>query len=122
MPDSRAGAHDLDVAGFGPPDVAETVLVRHRPFAHIRDDFHVRMRVGWKACAGRDLIVIPHAQRAPAWSRGIAVVGEGKMVLGLQPAVICACEIGIWSPFNHRRSPLKCRSSFLPTSTDVASN
>jgi hypothetical protein len=90
VPDAGAGAHDLDVSGFGAAFVAETVPVRHRARAHIGDDFHVGVRVRRKACIGRDLVVIPDAQRAPARTCGIA--SEGEVVLGLQPAAILACE------------------------------
>jgi hypothetical protein len=103
--DAGAGAHHLDVSGFGPAVVAETVLVRHRPFADIGDDFHVGVRVRREAGVGRDLIVVPDPQRTPAHSRGIVIVPEGKVVPGLEPAVICSCERIEWSAFDHLHSP-----------------
>ena len=105
VPDTGAGAHHLHVSGFGSAFVAETVLVRYRALADIGDDLHVRVRVGRKARVGRDLIVVPDAQRAPTHSRGVAIVCEGEMVLGLQPAVIFSSEFVEWSVFDHRRSP-----------------
>ena len=108
VPDTGAGAHHLDVSGFGSAFIAETVLVRHRAFANVGDDFHVRVRVRRKARVGRDLVVVPNAQRAPTHSRGIVVVCEGEMVLGLQPAVIFSSEFFEWSVFDHRSSPGRC--------------
>jgi hypothetical protein len=61
-------------------------------------------RTGRRPALG-DLVVISNAQRAPPHSRGIAIVSEGKVVLGLQPAAIPACELIEWSAFNHRCSP-----------------
>jgi hypothetical protein len=58
-----------------------------------------------EARVGRDLVVVPDAQRAPARSRGIVVVGKGKVVLGLQPAAIFSRELVEWSTFDHRYSP-----------------
>jgi hypothetical protein len=108
VPDTGAGAHHLHVSGFGSAFIAETVLVRHRALADIGDDLHVGVRVGRKASVGRDLIVVPDAQRAPTRSRGVDIVCEGEMVLGLQPAVIFSSELVEWSVFDHRRSPGQC--------------
>ena len=54
--------------------------------------------------------------------RGIVVVGEGKVVLGLQPAVIFSCEFVEWSAFDHRRSPGQWPCSFAPKPMDTAMN
>src|SRR5262249_52340923 len=93
VPDTGTGAHHLDVTGLGSALVAETVLVRHRALADVGDDLHVRVRVGRKAGIGGDLVIVPYPQRAPAHARGVGVLAEGKMVLGLQPAVVRACEL-----------------------------
>ena len=120
--DPAAGAHHLHVSGFGSTLVAEAVLVRHRTFADVGDDFHVGVWVRRKARVGRDLIVVPDAERAPPHSRRIAIVGEGKVVLGLQPAVICSCELVEWSAFDHRRSPGQWPVLFRSRSMDTARN
>jgi hypothetical protein len=83
VPDTSADADHLDVSGFGSALVAETVLVRHRALADVGNDLHVGVRVGRKACVGRDLVVVPDAQRAPAHSRGVLVLAKGKVVFGL---------------------------------------
>jgi hypothetical protein len=61
VPDTGAGAHDLDVSRFGSAFVTETVPVRHCARTDIGDDLHVGVRVRWKACVGRDLVIIPDA-------------------------------------------------------------
>jgi hypothetical protein len=64
-----------------------------------------RVRMGRKARVGGDLIVIPHAQSAPADSGRVRVFAERKVVLGLEPAMICCGEFIEWSVFNHRDPP-----------------
>ncbi len=39
--------------------------------------------------------------RTPPHSLGVVVVGEGEMVLGLQPAMVGATQPGEWSTFDH---------------------
>jgi hypothetical protein len=121
VPDTGAGAHHLHVSGFGSAFIAETVLVRHRAFANVGDDFHVRVRVRRKARVGRDLVVVPDAQRAPTHSRGIDIVCEGEMVLGLQPAVIFSPEFVEWSVFDDPRSSGQW-PCFADTPMDTAMN
>src|SRR5258706_4275423 len=102
--DAGACAHHLDVTGLGSTFVAETVLVRHRALPDVRHDFHVCVVVRRKARVGRDLVVVPDAQRAPAHSRGVVEVSKGKVVPGLQPSAIFSCELVEWSAFDHRHS------------------
>jgi hypothetical protein len=45
----------------------------------------------------------PDAQRAPDYAGGIAIIRERKVMLGLQPVAILACELVEWSAFDHRR-------------------
>ena len=87
------GAHHLHVAGLGAALVAEAVLVGDRALAHVGDDLHVGVRVRRKAGVRRDLVVVPDPQRAPAHPLGVVIVGEGEMMLGLQPAVVGAAEL-----------------------------
>jgi hypothetical protein len=119
--DAGAGGHHLHVAGLGPALVAETILVRDRTFANVGDDLHVRVRVRRKAGARRDHVVIPHAQRAPIDARRIVIIGKGKMVLGIEPAVIGAAKALERTNFDHRLvSPGAARpSATLVMSLDV---
>src|SRR4029077_12903811 len=96
-----ASAHHLHIARFGTALVAKTVLMGDRAFADIGDDFHVGMGMGGKAGVRRDLVVVPHAQRAVAHIGGIIVTGEREVVSGLQPAVIGAAEFVERSEIDH---------------------
>jgi hypothetical protein len=99
--DAAAGAHHLHVAGHGAAAVAQAVLVADRALAHVGDDLHIRVRVGREAGVRRDGVVVPHAQRAPAHAGGIAVVGEGEVVPGLEPAVVGGAQAVEGSAFDH---------------------
>src|SRR5690606_3069626 len=101
MDDTRAGAHDLDVAGLGPALVALAVPVADRAPAHVGDDLHVGMRMRREAGAGLDRVVVPDAQRAPAHPVGIVVVGEGEVMPRVGPAVVGAAEALEGSAFDH---------------------
>ena len=101
-----SGAHHLHVAGLGAALVAERVLVRDRAFADIGDDLHVGMGMGGKAGVRRDLVVVPHPQRAVAHIVRVVVAAEREVMLCLQPAVIGAAEFCKRSEFDHRIFPL----------------
>ena len=68
--DPGAGAHHLHVASFGAPLVAEAVRMGYGALAHIGDDLHVGVGVRRKARMRRDLVVVPHPERAPAHALG----------------------------------------------------
>ena len=99
--DAGAGAHDLDVAGFCAAFIAEAVLVRDRALPYIGDDLHIGVRVRRKAGLRRDLVVVPDAQRAPIHALGIAVIGKGEMMAGVEPAVVAAAQAVESSAFDH---------------------
>src|SRR5690606_4087384 len=61
-----AGAHRLDVTGGGAAPVAHRILVRNGPGANESDNLHVAVRVRRKTALGRNPIVVPHANLAPA--------------------------------------------------------
>jgi hypothetical protein len=98
MADAGTCAHHLDVAGFGPALVAEAVLVADGALADVGDDLHVRVRVRREPGVRGDLVVVPDPQASPAGPRRIVIAGEGKVVPGLQPAVVGAAE-GREGPF-----------------------
>src|SRR5690606_18213346 len=99
--DAAAGTHHLHIAGHGAATVALVVLVADRAFAHIGDDFHVRVRMRREAGAGSDGVVVPHPQRAPVHARRVLVPGEGEMVLGIEPTMIGSTEAGKRATFDH---------------------
>ncbi len=105
MADAGAGAHHLHVARDSAAFVAEAVLVRDRALADVGDDLHVGVRMRREAGVGGDLVVVPDAKRAPAHALGIVVVGEGEVVLGLQPAVVGAAEARKGTFLNHDGPP-----------------
>ena len=72
-----------------------------RAFADVGDDLHVGMGMGGKAGVGRDLVVVPHPQRAMAHIAGIIMAAEREVMLGLQPAVVGAAEFVEGSEFDH---------------------
>ncbi|MNJ64193.1 hypothetical protein D3C77_601360 [compost metagenome] len=93
MDDAAAGTHHLHVASGGTALVAQAVLVGDRSFAHIGDDFHVAVRVRREAAMGRDGVIVPHPEQAPVHARRVVIIREGEVVLGIQPAVLCAAEL-----------------------------
>ncbi len=62
------------------------------PFADVGDDLHVGVRVRREAGLRRDLVVVPHPDRAPAHAVRVVVAGEREVVVGLEPAVVGAAE------------------------------
>jgi hypothetical protein len=104
MTDSGAGAHDLDIAGNGPADVAGAIFMRDRPLPDVCNDFHVRVSVAAEAGAGRDLVVIPDHKGPEGAVRGIAVTRNDEMVARLQPAVIAVIERLFGSKLQHAYS------------------
>ncbi len=99
--DAGSRAHHLDVACLGAAFVAHAVLMRDRTLPDIGDDFHVRVRMRREARVRGNLVVVPDVQVAPAHSVGVAVLGEGKMMLGFQPAVIRTAKPVEGSTFDH---------------------
>jgi hypothetical protein len=104
MTDSGAGAHDLDIAGNGPTDVAGAIFMRDRALLDIGDDFHVRVSVAAEAGTGRDLVVIPDHEGPKGAIRGIAVGGNDEMVARLEPAAIPVIEHFFGSKLQHDHS------------------
>jgi hypothetical protein len=98
---AASSAHDLDVALFNAPDVAEIVLVGDRPSTDVRNNLDVLVPVKGKSRAGGDFIIIPHDQRPQRPVFGFAMAGERKMMLGFQPNEIASAEFGPWSSLQH---------------------
>ena len=57
-----AGAHELDLTGLQLTSVAQAILVLKSAFEHVAEYLHVTVRVGSKALAGRDAIIVYDSQ------------------------------------------------------------
>src|SRR4051794_17873630 len=101
MGHAGAGAHHLHVTRARAALVAHRILVRDRTGANVGDDFHVTMRVRRKAALRRDLVVIPDASAPPAHSARVVIVPEGKMVAGVEPAVVGMAEASEFADIDH---------------------
>ena len=94
MLDASPGAHHLNIARFGSARIAKTVPVADCPATHIGNDLHVLMAVRRKTALRGDRIVIPDPQGTPLGSGRIVIIGEGKMVVGIEPAVVGGADTG----------------------------
>src|SRR5690606_34110894 len=79
----------------------QAVLVGNGTLAHVGDDLHVGMRMRRKAGAGLDGVIVPHPQRAPVDTRRVVVLGERKVVPGIEPAVVGGTETVEGTTFDH---------------------
>jgi hypothetical protein len=61
--------------------------------------------MGAEAGAGGDAVFIDDAQIAPAHMGRIVVAGEGKAVLGHQPAMVGVAPVGGFADADHRGAP-----------------
>ena len=115
MGDPGARAHHLDIAGGGPALIAERILVSDRAGPDIGQDFHVAVRVRREARPGGDPVVVPDPDPAPAHPGGVMIAGEGKMVAGVEPAVVGVAERCEGADVDHGRNmggaarTVKCR-------------
>src|SRR5690606_24317301 len=105
MLDAGSGAHHLDIAGRGAAIVTQAVAVRDRALADVGDDFYVAMRMRGKAALWRDGVVVPHPQAASVGALRIEIVCKGKMVSGVQKAVIGGTQACEGTKYDHVRSP-----------------
>src|SRR5690606_25950268 len=94
-----------NIAGAGAAFVAHGILAGDGAGAGVGDDLHVRVGVGRQARLGRDLVVAPDAQPAPARRLGSLEVGEGEVVFGVPPAVVGAAEGAERANVDHDGSP-----------------
>ena len=80
---------------FGPSTCcfAHAVLVREPAVEHVGQDLHVAMAVRTEALAGRDAIVVEHAQRAKAHVLRIVVPAERKRVIAVQPPQVALAAV-----------------------------
>ena len=93
MLNAGARAHHLHVAGGSAALISEVVAVANGAAAYIGDDCHVAVRMGRKAAASGDLVIVPDAQRAPVHAQWVMVLGKREMVASIQPAVLGMAEL-----------------------------
>jgi hypothetical protein len=60
------------------------------------------MRMWVEAGAGRDFIVVPHAQMAEAHTRGVAITSETEVMVRVQPFIPESAESRKLTNFDHR--------------------
>ncbi|MOA25201.1 hypothetical protein D3C78_1459130 [compost metagenome] len=88
MGDTGTGTHDLHIAGFSTALVAQAVLVGDSTLTYIGDDFHVAVRMRREATASGDQVVVPDPQVAPLHPLRVIVLGKGKVMVGVEPAMV----------------------------------
>src|SRR5688572_27735297 len=118
---AAAGAHALHVAGTDGRAVAYRVAMCELAGEHVADDLHVAVTVRAEALAGRDAILVDHAQRAELDVVRIEVVGERERVIRLEPAVIGIAALEAATDFLHDvysriKAGLKAKPSWKPMS------
>src|SRR5690606_32503783 len=94
MGDAGAGTHHLHVTRCRAAAIAQAVFVADGALAYVGDDFHVAVGMGREARVSRDAVVVPDAQLALVHARRVMVVGQGEMVMGIEPAVIGTAQLG----------------------------
>src|SRR5688572_6885524 len=94
MPDASPCAHSLKLAGPKHLAIAETVPMLQSTLEHVRNDFHIAMRMHAEALARRDPVLVHHPQGPEAHVLRVVVVRERKRVAGLQPAMVETAPIG----------------------------
>src|ERR1700712_4329646 len=81
------GAHVLELTGPDDARAARAVAVSEGAGNDIADDLHVAMRMGGKPRAGRDMVLVDDPQGAELHVLRVVVIGKGKGVPGVEPAV-----------------------------------
>ena len=96
-----ASRHALHLAGVDGLHIAHAVFVRETALQHIADNFHIPVRVGAKARAFGNAVLVNDAQIAPAHVQGVVVPRKRKAVKGLQPAVVAKTTLFGFAHLNH---------------------
>ena len=65
---------------------ARAVFVCQRSFQHVSEDFHIAVRVSWKAGAGNHPIFIDYSKITEAHLLRVMVVAKRKGVTAVEPA------------------------------------
>src|SRR3990167_4616153 len=86
--DATARAHALYFAGPYHRASTQAVLVFERALQDVGNDFHIPVSVGGKTLARRHRVFVDHAQDGETHLTGVVIVGKGKRVVGVEPAVV----------------------------------
>ena len=84
--DAGPRVHRLPLARVDHLAVAHAVAVLQLAGQHAGEDFHVAVRVRGEPAAGRDAVVVDHAQHAEVVVFWVFVVAEGERVAAVEPA------------------------------------
>src|SRR5581483_9392182 len=87
MENTRAGTHALHVPRANYRAIAEAVLMLELSREHVREDVHVSVAMTRKAGAGNDAVLIDDPKAPKTHVCRVAVIGEGKCVAAVQPAL-----------------------------------
>src|SRR2546423_10267833 len=98
---AAACGHTLAIAGKNHRTGSQAVFVLEFALEHVRDDFHVAMRMRWKTGIGRDPIFVDDAQRAESHPPGIPEIVETESVVSLEPSVVSATTLIGATNLNH---------------------
>src|SRR5258708_199051 len=101
VPNPAARRHALAVA---PPDDRsrpQAVFVLKLAFKNVGDDFHIAMRMRWKAVVGRDPIFVDDPKRTESHPLRVPIVVKAESMVSLQPSVIAAATFLASSNLNH---------------------
>jgi hypothetical protein len=79
--------------------------VLERALEPVRDDLHVAVPVRAEAGARGNAVFVDDAQVAHAHVRRVVVIGEGKAVVALEPAVVGIAPVGGLAQRDHGGSP-----------------
>src|SRR5690606_35306115 len=99
--DAVAGAHPLHLARTQHAAATMAVAMLQRTGQHVAEDFHVGVPVRGEPGAGRDPVLVDHAQRAEAHPRRVVVVPERERVPAVEPAGAHVAAFARGPPHDH---------------------
>jgi hypothetical protein len=80
--DAIAGSHDLDLVASEDVRPGQAVAVCQPAVHHVGEDFHVAMAMRSEPLAGRNTVLVEHAQHAEAHEVRIVVATERERGVG----------------------------------------
>ena len=116
MGNTGTGAHSLNFTRVQLFPVAHGIRMFQYTGQRYGDDFHVVVGMRTKTHSRCNPIVVPNAQATKIYLFRIVPAGEGKRMIGLQPAVVCVTASGggvqyFFQCFNFEKSEKKAREA-----------